>query len=255
VLADDVGVQLGSLIISVGGVNWVVGGVAVNGAQLTATPNAQRGYDVEVVPPSPYPNGTRQTVSVYVRDAQAAETSLVYFFTVGVGPRLLLVRNPQPGLLLAHFNRPMKLDDVFFFVDNWKITPVSEGAAPLSLREIVSTTTQPDVAHIRYSGGGSDYELTVLSVLSQEGDPLERGFNTTVFEILFGEEDPGTIRLFDSVFGPLGITQRVATRRSMDEHTADRSLALALDEQFRLRFQQLDNTVGRDGKPGKLRTT
>lgn len=254
-LSDDVGISIGTLQVSVGGEVWVVGGVPLNGVVMTATLNGQHGYDIELVPPGLYPASSRQEVSIYVRDAQQAEAAKSYFFNVGVGPRLLLVRNPRPNLLLAHFNMPMRIDDNFSFIPNWRITPVSEGAAPLTITEISATATQPDVAHIKYTGGGSVYDLTALSsILSQDGDPLEDGFNAVVFEILFGEEDQGTVRLFDSVFGPLGITQRVATRRSFDEHTADRSLALALDEQFRLRFQQLDNTVGRDGKPGKLRT-
>jgi hypothetical protein len=255
VLSDDLGISIGTLQVSVGGDVWVVGGVAVNGIVMTATLNDQHGYDVELVPSALYPVGSRQEVSIYIRDVQQEETSLVFFFNVGVGPRVLLVRNPRPNILLVHFNKPMLIDDKFKFIPNWRITPISEGAAPLTITEVSSTSTQPDVAHIKYTGGGSVYELTALgSILSQEGDPLEGGFNTVVFDIIFGEEDPGTIRLFDSVFGPLGISQRVAKRRSFDEHTADRSLALALDEQFRLRFQQLDNTAGRDGKPGKLRT-
>lgn len=255
-LADNVSVNLATLQLSVSGVNWIIGGVAVNGATLLSLANSQNGFDILVSPPAAYPLGSRQSVFVRVADTAGTFTDLLYHFRVGVGPRLLTVRNPVPNLLLAHFNRPMSLDDAFRFVPNWVVEPVSEGAVPLIITDVSSTTTQPDVALLRYTGGGSEYELSVLSsVVSQESDPLERGFNSVVFDILFPEEDVGTVRLFDSVFGPLGISQRIATRRSMDEHTADRSLALALDEQFRLRFQQLDDTVGRDGKPGKSRTT
>jgi hypothetical protein len=223
---------------------------------MTATPNAQRGYDVSLSPPSAYPLQSRQEVTIYIKDAQNESTVLVYFFNVGVGPRMIGVRNPRPNLLLVHFNVPMMLDEAFFFPKNWLLTAESEGAAPIEITEVLSTYTQPDVALVRYTGGGSEYRITALqSILSQEGDPLERGFNSYVFELVYGDEEEPTVRLFDSVFGPLGISQRVARRRTMDEHTADRSLALALDEQFRLRFQQLDATVGRDGKPGKLRTT
>ena len=252
---DDVAVSRATIQLSVNGVNWVIGGVAVNGAVLEITPNNRLGFDLLVSPPEAYLAGSRQEVSVRVGDVQGAFTDLQYAFCVGVGPRLLKVRNPVPGTLLAHFNRPMRLDPAFTFVPNWKIEAVSPDAAPLTITKVLTTTTQSDVAHLRYSGGGSEYKLSVLSsIVSQNGDPLERGFNSVVFDILFPEEDAGTVRLFDSVFGPLGISQRVATRRSMDEHTADRSLALALDEQFRLRFQQLDDTVGRDGKPGTRRT-
>ena len=254
-LTDDIGISISTLKVSVAGTNWVLGGVAVNGAVMNKVANSEKGFDIEVIPPAPYVNGSRHEVAVYVQDVNEAEASRTYYFSVGIGPRLVSVRNPQPNLLLAHFNRPMLINDAFRFVDNWVVTGVSEGAVPLIITEVSGTSIQPDVAHIRYSGGGSEYELSVLnSVESQDGDILEQGFNTALFDILFGEEDAGVVRLFDSVFGPLGISQRIATRRTIDEHTADRSLALALDEQLRLKFQQLDNTVGRDGKPGKLRT-
>lgn len=254
-LSDNVGIQISTLQLSVNGVNWVIGGVAVNGAVLDYSVNSENGYDIIVSPPTPYTFGTKQEVSVFVVDSQGLSTELVYHFNVGVGPRLIGIRNPQPNLLLAHFNQPMMLDGAFSTVSNWPITAVSEGALPIEVVAVSTTTSQPNVAHIRYTGGGSEYKLTVLdSILSQAGDPLEDGYNSVVFDLVYGEEETPTIRLFDSIFGPLGISQRLITRRSMDQHTADRSLALALDEQFRLKFQQLDNSAGRDGRPGKLRT-
>jgi len=149
----------------------------------------------------------------------------------------------------------MKIGASFILPDNWRVTPVSEDDAPISITKVTVTTTQPDVAFLWYAGGDGQYELQALSsIVSQDGDPIEVGFNKTVFDLVYAQEDEGTIRLFDSVFGPLGISQRLINRRTMDELASERSLAIALDEQFRLRFQQLDDTVGRDGKPGKLRT-
>lgn len=253
-LIDDVGIDIGTLTVSVGGVNWVVGGVEQNGATMVATLNNQQGYDLTLTPPSQYENGSKQEVSVLVRDVEGAETSFVFFFFVGIGPRLISIRNPMEGLILAHFNQPMLLNSTFFSAPNWGITPVSVGAAPLEVTEIVASAAQPDVAHIRYTGGGSTYLLKLTGILGEDGSPIEDGFNSLEFEIEFGEEDAPTVRLFDSVYGPLGVSQRARKRRTFDEFTANRSIALALDEQFRLRFQQLDDTIGRDGKNGKLRT-
>jgi hypothetical protein len=39
----------------------------------------------------------------------------------------------------------------------------------------------------------------------------------------------------------------------MDDHCADRALALALNEQFKIRRKAMDDTIGRDGRPGKNR--
>ena len=124
----------------------------------------------------------------------------------------------------------------------------------MEITEIVASDAQADVAHLRYTGGGSTYSLKAVGILGEDGSPLEYGFDNVEFEIVFGEEEDPTVKIFNSVFGPMGVSQRSRTRRSIDEFTANRAIALALDEQFRLRFQQLDNTVGRDGRDGKRRT-
>ncbi len=251
-LADDIGVGLTYLQVVVGGQIWVIGGVAVNGASFTATANAFNGYDVAITPPAAYPFGSRQEVLVTVRDSDDQTTTLVYHFMVGVGPRLVRVRNPIEGALRAYFNRPMRIDSGFLSPANWVITPVSAGAAPMTITAVVASTSQPDVAHLRYTGGGSTYRLTASNVVSLEGDELEQ--DSAEFELVFDEQESPKIRFFNSVYGPLGISQRVRTRRSIDDHVAGRSIALALDEQLRLRVQQMDGTVGRDGRPGKRRT-
>ena len=253
-LADDVGIDIATLRVVVNGLTWIIGGVEQNGASMTAILNDKNGYEVSIDPPAPYDIGSRQSVVVSIRDVELATIDIDYSFAVGVGPRLLNVRNPMEGLLIAHFNQPMLLDNTFFFIGNWNITPVSDGAAPLAVTEVVASASQPDVAHIRYTGGGSTYLLTTTGILGEDGSPVERGFETVEFEIDFGEEDQPTVRVFNSIFGPLGVSQRNKKRRTIDEFTANRAIALALDEQLRLRFQQLDNTAGRDGRNGKLRT-
>ena len=253
-LTDEVGISLATLKVSVGVDNWVIGGVPQNGVEMTAVLNDLNGYDIELKPPAPYQIGSRLAVSVFVKDVEDVGASKTYHFNVGVGVRMIQVKNSIDGLLVVHFNKAMLLNGEFFSIGNWIISPVSEGAADLSVIEIVASQSEPHVAYLRHTGGGSTYTLTAVGILGADGSPIEDGFESVEFEIDFDEEEAPSVRLFDSVFGPLGISRRSRLRRTMDEFSANRSISLALDEQFRLRFQQLDNTVGRDGKDGKLRT-
>lgn len=254
-VTDDAGAQLGTLCASVSGVEYIRGGVAQNGASIEVTANAGNGFDVVLTLPAPLPNLSRQSITVLVRDADEQESTSTIFFTVGVGPRLVSVVNAGPGLLVANFNRPMRIDSTFTFAPNWVITPVTFGAPAITVVEVVGSTLDPDSAILRIEGGGSTYQLDVLPpVVDLNGDQLEDGYFSVEFDLVFEDEPVDTIRLFDSIFGPLGITQRAVKRRTVDQHTADRSLAVALDEQFRLRFQQLDDTSARSGREGIRRT-
>jgi hypothetical protein len=253
-VADDVGVSLAQIRVTVNGVIWVLGGNGINGAGLEAVANAYHGWDLNITPPGPFTFDARQEVLVLAQDVDDAVTELNYFFSVGVGPRLVQVLNPFDNVLLAYFNQPMAINGSFLTAKNWKVSPVSAGAAALEITEVTAVVGRPAVAQLRYVGGGSTYLLTVLDLVSAVNEPIEFGFNSVEFEILFGDQEPPTIRLFNSIFGPLGIRQSVRTRRSMDEHVVNRAIALGLDEQFRLRMQQLDATAGRDGRPGTRRT-
>ena len=254
-IVDDVSVPLALIQVTVNGITWVLGGQGINGATLTAVANAGHGWDIRVDPPAPYNFDTLQEVQVSAQDGDGNLASLVYHFAVGVGPRLLEVKNPFDNMLLAYFNRPMRLDGAFFSPKNWQVTAFSPDAAVLEIVAIAADPAQPNLARLTYTGGSNDtYELTLIDIVSATGEAIERGFNTAIFTLDFGEEAQPGIRLFNSIFGPLGIRQGVRTRRTMDDHVVNRSIALALDEQFRLRMQQLDGTAGRDGRPGKLRT-
>ena len=254
-VTDDTGSRLGSLRVSVSGTEYITGGSAVNGATATIVANAGNGFDVTLSLPEPFANLSRQSLTVIITDDDDQTTSATIFFVVGVGPRLISAVNVAPGLLVANFNRPMRLGSTFEFEGNWKITPVLPDTSPITVNEVVSSTIDPDSAILRISGGGSPYILTVGEpVVDATGEPLEEGFNSVQFELIFEEEPVDTIRLFDSIFGPLGITQRRVKRRTVDRHTADRSLAVALDEQLRLRFQQVGSSAARDGREGIRRT-
>lgn len=252
-IVDDTGVDFSTITVIVNGLIWFQGGSAQNGAEADWIANGGNGFDIVLAPPAPYPFGSFQTVLVVAQDVDAEVASVTYQFLVGFGLRLLKVRNPFENALLAYFNRPLLLDGAFFEVANWQVTPISEGAAELTITEIAIREGRGDVALLRYVGGGSRYLLTVRNLHGQEGEGIEDGWDHAEFEIDFGDEVAPTIRLFDSIWGPLGISQRLRKRRKIDDHVANRSLALALDEQFRLRMQTLDGSVGRDGRPGKQR--
>ena len=253
-ITDDVGVVGSSMRVSVNGIDFVLYGAAVGGASLVQTVNAGNGFDLEITSALAFDYGSEQEVFVSATNVDGNPASLTYRFYVGVGLRILQVRNPMENVLLAHFNKSMKLDTDFYAIGNWVVTPVTEGAAPIEIVEITSNARQPDQAHLRYTGGGSTYLLTVYNVMSQAGESIEHGYNSIEFDLIYGAEETPTVRLFDSVYGPLGISQQTRRRRTMDDHTSDRAVALALDEQFRLRLQQLDGTIGRTGKPGIRRT-
>lgn len=254
-LTDNVGIAIETLIISVGAVNWVVGGVASSGITMTAVLNDGKGYDIELESEQPFQSTGRVDVGVTVKDTEGLESFFPYSFSVGVGARLLKVRNPMPGMLEAIFNRSLTQDETLRSVGNWRITPVSEGAIPIAVSEVIASAAYPAVVRLRHTGGGSTYTLEALGILGADGQPLEDGYSAVNFDIVYDEEDKPNIRLFNSIYGPLGVSQRARKRRSIDDFVANRSIALALDEQFRLRFQQLDDTAGRDGRPGKLRAT
>lgn len=253
-LTDNVGIAIETLIISVGAKNWVVGGVALPGITMTAVFNEGKGYDIELTNEVPFESNGRVEVGVTVRDGEGLETFFPYSFTVGVGTRLLKIRNPMPGMIEVIFNRALKQDATLFALGNWRILPVSEGAIPIEVSEVIASASYPAVVRLRHTGGGSTYTLQALGILGADGFPLEYGYSTANFDIVFEEEERPNIRIFNSVYGPLGVSQRARKKRTIDDFVANRSIALALDEQFRLRFQQLDDTVGRDGRPGKLRT-
>lgn len=251
---DDSMVNQATLSISVGPTIYVLGGVAQNGATLFVTLNDGNGFDVELRLPAQYPLGSRQEVIVYVKDDTNEFAELIYHFNVGVGLRLLQVKNPAPRILLAYYNRPLRQNAALRFAPNWRIAPVSEGALPLEITEILTNVNHADMVTLRFTGGGSTYRLTNSMVVDADGNPIDPSFNDALFEILFGDEPAPTIRLFDTIYGPIGISQRLRLRRTMDDHVVSRSIALGMDEQFRLRMANLDGSAGRDGRPGKNRT-
>jgi hypothetical protein len=253
-VTDKTEVDVSTLLLSVSGITYVRDGVAINGASLTSAPNAQNGFDAQVDLPDQLAIGIIHDVNATVINTLLEQSIKQYTFQVGGTPRLLQVRNPCEGVLIAFFSQAMRHNSEFLSPANWKIVPISEGAKPLTVFEVVANSTQPDQAILRYRGGGSTYEITTFGLVGASGQTIEVGFDSVLFDIIFDEQEVPTIRLFDTVFGVVGVSQFVATRRTMDGHVAGRSIALGLDEQFRLKLQTLDGSAGRTGKPGIRRT-
>jgi len=251
---DDSLVNQATLSISVGPIIYVLGGVVQNGASLFVTVNNGNGFDIELRVPGLFPLGYSQEVVVYVKDDNGEVAELIYHFSVGAGVRLLQVRNPAPRILIAYYNHPLRQDAALAFVPNWIVEPVSTGAAPLEITEIVVHPNTANMVMLRYVGGGSTYRLINSQIVDSDGNPVDPNHNSALFEIRFGDEPDATVRLFNTIYGPIGISQRVRLRRTMDDHVVSRSIALGMDEQFRLRLRNLDGSAGRDGRPGRNRT-
>jgi len=187
----------------------------------------------------------------------ANTSTLTYTFNTTVLPRLLSVSNPAEKVLIAHFNMGMRHDAAFMAPENWHVTGVTPGASELDIIGVRASAGHPNQALLSYSGGINTaiYNLRVVGVVSSSGDPIDPLHDNADFELVYQvEADPG-VKLFNSVFGPIGITQRPLTRRTVDKLVTSRSIALGLDVQMQLRLQSFDNgTAGRDGRPGIRRT-
>lgn len=183
--------------------------------------------------------------------------SFTFRFTIGgnLAPRLLSVTNPAEGVLLARFNVPMRPGSEFTSVASWTVAPVDADARELILLNVYAHPSLSETAVILYEGGGSIYSMTASGLFGADGQALNKNYDQVDFEILFGTPLDASVKTFNSVFGPLGILQRLITRRSVDRLVANRSLALGTDEQMRIRFAATtDGTAGRDGRPGARRT-
>jgi len=250
---DDTNIDPGSIFVTLAGIQVVRGGVAVGGATYVRTTNSFNGYDITVTPATPFTAASRVDVQVAATNGLAQTTTKTYSFAVGVLPRLVGVRNVAQGVLLADFNVAMSIDETLLDTANWVVTAITEGASAITIKEVRADLLSPSRVTLLHDGGGSTYLLTVYNVTSKDGDGLEPGWNTAQFDIVFEAEQEPSLRLFNTVFGPVGIEQRTVKTRHVERHSARRALAVALDEQVRIRFKTLDGTAGRDGRPGKLR--
>jgi hypothetical protein len=234
-LTDNHQVNILSLSMQVDGVTYVEAGVAQLGAALTVVPNAENGYDVSILLPAPLPTG-HHFIVVGVRDVDANQGVGQSRFRVGVGARLVSVTNPKEGVLVASFNMPMLRDDSFYDVESWKISPVSEGARELVVLSVEADPSNPSTAILKFDGGGSSYELGVSGLVSIDGVPLDGDFSSVGFAVSKGTAMPSTVKLLDSVYGPLGVIQSELPRRTVERLVVGRATALATEKQLAIKL-------------------
>lgn len=250
-LTDEIAVNPLTVNIQVNGVPYVTLGVATGGAIYSAIANAFLGYDIELTLPAAMVSPGSQEVAIAVSDTTGNPSALTYRFFTGVGLRMLSVLNPREGVLVVRFNQAI----VTPVAANWRIQAVSLDARELTVVGVDVDSHNPEIAILAYDGGGSIYRLTALGIVGQSGAVVEAGFNALEFEIFFGTPLPQSIQVFDTIYGPIGMAQRPVTRRTMDTTIVNRSIAIGMDEQFRLRLEAFgDGTAGRDGRIGGRRT-
>jgi hypothetical protein len=164
--------------------------------------------------------------------------------------RLVSARNPADGVVVARFNVAMRRDATVGAVQSWACTPASPNALPIELTGVVLNDAYPETALIRYTGGGGDYKLTVTGVRSAGGSPLDPTFSAVPLTIARPGDVEPAMRLFDTIWGPVGIAQRPSQRRTVDQLVANRALATAVNQQLQQRLGAGDGTASRDSRPG-----
>jgi hypothetical protein len=168
--------------------------------------------------------------------------------------RLASASNSFDGVIVARFNAPMRAERVLTALQSWTCVPASISALAITLTDVVLAPQYPERVLIRYTGGGFDYTLSVAGVHGASGDAIDAAFAAVPLAIVRpGDVDP-SIRLFDTIWGPLGIAQRSSQRRTVDQLVANRALATAVNQQLQQRLAASDGTAGRDGRPGLGRT-
>jgi hypothetical protein len=167
-----------------------------------------------------------------------------------ISARLISAQNPADGVIVARFNRAMLQDVALGSLQSWGCVPASDTALPIALTEVVLTAAYPEMALLRYVQGAGDYTLSVAGVVARDGVAVNPGFASVPLTVTRpGDVDP-TVRLFDSVWGPLGIAQGASLRRTVDQLVANRALALGVNQQLQQRLAASGPSAGRDGRPG-----
>lgn len=164
--------------------------------------------------------------------------------------RLISAMNPAEGVIVARFNRAMLQDVALRSPESWSVQPDSEASLPLSVTEVVLVAAYPEMALLRYAEGGGDFMLSVAGVRAPDGAVVDPVHASVPLAITRPGEVEMTVRLFDSVWGPLGIAQRASRRRTVEQLVANRALALGVNRQLAQRLSASGPTAGRDGRPG-----
>lgn len=168
--------------------------------------------------------------------------------------RLISATNLADGVIVARFNQAM-LDDVELrSVGSWSVARASADALSATLTDVVLNAAHPEMALLRYEGGGGDYTLSVAGARAADGTTIATALATVPLTISRPGDIDMTVRMFDSVWGPLGIAQRASQRRTVDQLVANRALALGVNQQLAQRRASSGTSAGRDGRPGMARS-
>jgi len=159
----------------------------------------------------------------------------------------------QDGLLLVRFNEAMLQDENIRQIENYRIE-LQPGARAMVITDVIISSSQTDAAILLFTGGLGLYTLTVKEVFDANGNPIDLGCNRVNFTIDRPLEDDARIHLFDTVFGPMGMTQRSVLRRTVDTLVVNRSIDHAMHEQLSQRLKSIGaSSPLRSGKDGGRR--
>jgi hypothetical protein len=153
---------------------------------------------------------------------------------------------------VARFNQAMLQDAALGSPQSWRLEAVSENALAISVTAMVLAPAHPALVLLRTDGGAGDYVLSVAGARAADGVAIDPAFASVPVAIARAGDAEMTVRLFDSVWGPLGVAQRPTRRRTVDQLVANRALALGVQQQLAQRLG-LGGSAGGDGRPGARR--
>lgn len=171
----------------------------------------------------------------------------------GASVRMISAANPAEAVLVVRFNFPMSQDAVMQALENWSVTPADAQAVPITLTAIVLNQSYPEMALLRYVGGGGNYIVKATGLTAASGAPLSPAHNSQPVTIDRPGDVVPTVRLFDTVWGPVGVAQRTISRRTIDQLVINRAIAGAVQIQLQQRIAATDGTSS-GTLPGSGRT-
>ena len=169
------------------------------------------------------------------------------------GFRLLSISNPADGVLLARFNRQLSPGEAGA-AGKWSVAPATTGADIALLDVAFADVDRRNVLVISYSGGNRvDYIASTNGIVDVTGAHLEDGYSTCTFTLSYPSLPLPRITLFDTVWGPVGLAQRLIERRTIDQTVINRALALGTNQQIQLRVAAAGGVQSGDPRPGGSR--
>lgn len=148
----------------------------------------------------------------------------------------------------------MLQDEAILQAGNYQIF-LGTGAKAFTITDILVNPSQTDLVTILFEGGGGTYDMEVSNLSDISGNMINPDFDSASFEITRpgGVVEP-VVRLFDTVFGPMGLVQQTITERTIDKMVINRTIDVAMREQLDQRLQAMGAAIPlRSGKDGGRR--